>query len=516
MPQSPDAPKRLPLVVTPDNRDDSTSKDARLVNCYLEKGLSEGDYHIYKRPGTLAQSNPPGASAAGQGSYNWQGDIYTIFGGTFYKNGISKGTVDATGGVYAWSQSLGTPARLVLGNGVNAYTWDGTSLLQIQTAGATITAGSFVVGVTYTIVTVGDTDFTAIGATANTIGISFVATGVGTGDGTASEAAFPSPFVKGFAFLDETTYVMNAQAEIQGSNLNDPTYWDPLNSLTAQIEPDGGVALSKQLAYVIAQKQWSTEVFFDQANATGSPLGTVQGAKVNYGCVSADSLQDIDGTLLWICSNRSAAPQVIMMDALKGEIISTKAIDRLLAGADFTTVYSLQYKGDGHKFYIVTIKNANLTLVFDLVERAWSQWIDVNGNYFPFVSSTYTTNLQHLFQHETNGYMYYASPLYNNDNGSIITIDIYTPNYDGDIHQRKVLDRMDFIGDKTPGSTLNVRFSDNDYQSWSNYRQVDMNQTTPFLTRMGTFRRRAFNLRHQSNTDFRLMAIELTMRIGVL
>ena len=52
-----------------------------------------------------------------------------------------------------------------------------------------ITAGSFVVGVQYTITTVGTTDFTLIGAASNTIGVSFTATGVGTGTGTATKDA---------------------------------------------------------------------------------------------------------------------------------------------------------------------------------------------------------------------------------------------------------------------------------------------------------------------------------------
>jgi len=51
--------------------------------------------------------------------------------------------------------------------------------------GTVITAGSFIVGKTYVIATVGTTDFTLIGASANTVGVAFVATGVGAGTGTA-------------------------------------------------------------------------------------------------------------------------------------------------------------------------------------------------------------------------------------------------------------------------------------------------------------------------------------------
>jgi hypothetical protein len=52
--------------------------------------------------------------------------------------------------------------------------------------GGTISAGSFIIGHQYTILTVGTTNFTLIGASANTIGIVFVATGAGSGSGTAT------------------------------------------------------------------------------------------------------------------------------------------------------------------------------------------------------------------------------------------------------------------------------------------------------------------------------------------
>ena len=65
------------------------------------------------------------------------------------------------------------------------------------TAGATgiVNAGAFLVGETYTIVTVGTTDFMAIGAASNTVGVTFVAAGtpgtnVGSGTGTASGTVY--------------------------------------------------------------------------------------------------------------------------------------------------------------------------------------------------------------------------------------------------------------------------------------------------------------------------------------
>lgn len=50
----------------------------------------------------------------------------------------------------------------------------------------TVSAGSFVVGVTYKILSAGTTNFTLIGAPDNNIGTEFVAIGVGSGTGTAT------------------------------------------------------------------------------------------------------------------------------------------------------------------------------------------------------------------------------------------------------------------------------------------------------------------------------------------
>ena len=57
----------------------------------------------------------------------------------------------------------------------------------IGTTAPIITAGSFVVGKLYTIVALGNTDFTKVGAAVSAIGVKFIATAVGTGSGTAAQ-----------------------------------------------------------------------------------------------------------------------------------------------------------------------------------------------------------------------------------------------------------------------------------------------------------------------------------------
>lgn len=83
--------------------------------------------------------------------------------------------------VTAATGSLGTLST----QNANAVAITGGTIAGASLYGSTITAGSFVVGSVYTILSLGTTSFTAIGASANTVGITFVATGVGSGTGTA-------------------------------------------------------------------------------------------------------------------------------------------------------------------------------------------------------------------------------------------------------------------------------------------------------------------------------------------
>jgi len=71
----------------------------------------------------------------------------------------------------------------------------GVSLEGIDTA-YNITAGSFVATKQYTIRSVGTTDYTLIGAVANTVGVLFTATGVGSGTGVAIDMAASAAALK--------------------------------------------------------------------------------------------------------------------------------------------------------------------------------------------------------------------------------------------------------------------------------------------------------------------------------
>jgi hypothetical protein len=456
----------------PDNRAATPTQDSRLVNCYVEKikesNNDEPQYDVFGRPGYTFYSQPTGGAATGLGMFNWQGQVYAIVGGSFYNLTTSTflGTVDSTA-QYKFNQVLGATPKMVFNNGAAAYYYDPSDGL---------------------------------------VQLTNVVNGI------------PIPHAKGWAYLDSSLYIADTLNNINESGINDPTTWNALSVLQAQIEPDYNMFLCKQLVYVIDMKQWTTEVFYDAGNATGSALGPVQGAKVNYGCVAPDSVQDVNGVLVWVCAGKNGPPQVMIMDNTKPVIVSTAPIERLLKNASFTTTYSWQLKIGGHIFYVLTIKAANLTLVYDLTDKLWCQWTDVNGNYLPIVASTTNSSLQTIIQHESNGSFYIMDQQYYTDNGAIITKDIYTPNFDGGSRRTKHLNFMWFNADQVLGSVLLVRCNDWDYDPtrWTNYRRVELFKKMPYLANCGSFKRRALHLRHASPTFFRIQSIDLQINLGTL
>lgn len=244
-------PPRLPLVIVASNRDGTVDKDARLVNCYIEV-TKEGELDIYKRPG-LSSFDVVAVDKPGRGIYFWQGSLYSIFGDAIYKDGVLLDDgLDETNGVYRFDSNLGATPKLIFGNGAAAYATDGTT----------------------------------VSSALHSI-----------------DSNYPEETVKGFAFLNGFTYVMQPQAVIWNSannSVDQPGDWDPLDFIRAQIEPDGGVFLAKQLVYVVALKEWTIEYFFDAGNPSGSPLQSVQGMKIAYGCAHQDSVQKINDILFFL------------------------------------------------------------------------------------------------------------------------------------------------------------------------------------------------------------------------
>lgn len=497
MPQRTELPDRFPLYSPLEVRDGEVplTKDSRLYNGYVELDPKDKQFWIYKRPGmqrnVFFQSISGGA---GCGIYQSPriagvGSLITVTGSALRVGGTIVGTVEPQAGnlPYTFETITSNPLTVILVGPFNQYLLD--------------PAGQILTEITSNI--------------------------------PAVPFAFNLPnLVPGVAYLDGTTYVMDVSGNIWGSNLNDGTTWNPLNVIAANSTSDQGVAIAKQLSYIIAFKQSTTQVFFNNSNpAPGSPLSPVPDSQIPLGCFAPYSVKSIDNSLFWVSSNETVSPQVVQMDNLIPRVVSTPAVEKILDGVEVSTEFGgggligWVLKHAGHRFYGMNIQNLNLCLVYDIDQQQWYIWTDPVGNAYPVVGTSYQGSFgqgiaaPHIAQLSSGLIMDIdVAKVFPNDNGVLFPVDIYTPNFDGEIDKIKMLNLLRFHADQTPGSILNVRYNDNDYApgEWSNFRNVDLSQKRPYIDNEGSFYRRAYHLRHLCNTAFRIKSGSLLLGVGTL
>ena len=128
-----------------------------------------------------------------------------------------------------------------------------------------VDAGDFEVGRTYIIQTVGTTDFTLIGAAANTIGVGFTATGEGSGDGTASLVGSQAEVLRIYSAITSASVRQSLE------------FNDSVISFNERSGGDGGASLF-QIDY---RNDAAANVFVSASGTAGSPSIGVRGTATN-------------------------------------------------------------------------------------------------------------------------------------------------------------------------------------------------------------------------------------------
>lgn len=133
-------------------------------------------------------------------------------------------------------------------------------------------------------------------------------------------------------------------------------------------------------------------------------------------------------------------------------------------------------------------------------------------SYFPAVSYATYQNLD-LVQHETNGLLYALDDTLFEDTDVPINFIARLPNFDNGNKERKTFSHAKPRGDEVESDVV-VRYSDDDYETWSKYRPVSMASQFSMLRRLGQGRNRAWEIRHTADTFLRLESFEQNFRQG--
>lgn len=398
-----------------------------------------------------------------------------------------------------------------------------------------------------------------------------------------TDADYPSNTTRGCAFLDGRFFVMAPNGDIYQSATENAASWAALEFIGSQIEPDNGVYLAKHNNYIAAFKGWSTEFFYDAANATGSILAPVQNAAFQVGCASEDSVKEMAGTVVWMGQTREGFGRgIFRLNGTAPEKISTPQVDKVLNNDALSTVHSWAANVGSHMLYGLTLVSSAVTLVYDFSSQLWSYFTyltssgvtktvtavsatgvvtsaahgysdgdivliastnssfngwhiatDVTTNtftlqatgtafsgsgtavkhtesYFPVSSSIRCSGKQYM-QHATSGALYEFSQSTYTDPIGAIAARVRTPKFDGGAAGFKNMSDVELIGDKVSSSAV-VRYTDDDFSTYSAGRNVDLSVERSRLRRCGRFSRRAFEIIHVDNALFRMEALEIEVR----
>lgn len=193
-----------------------------------------------------------------------------------------------------------------------------------------------------------------------------------------TSANYPATTVPGAVYLNTYMFVQHIEGAIYNSSSGTILDWGSLDFITPQKEPSCAVAIAKSLNYLCAFKEWDTEFFYVDPNASspGSPLSTVDSSYLKLGCATAMSIVEFDGGVVFMSKRDQTqrSREIHVLNGLTPKKISTAEVERLLNADDLATVYALYLSTAGHQFYVITLKTSAITIVYDFNNGLWYQW----------------------------------------------------------------------------------------------------------------------------------------------
>lgn len=516
---------RVPLGHNIGSRNGTLDKDSKVGNAIIEVEKGES-LSVVKRPGMVEYQSV--GAGAGLGIFAVGSHFFSIVGDTFYDNGVAKGTVDDTD-EYDWIASI-DQTLVFFKNEQNGYvytiatgtlldlsgtittqsgtTTSGSPTVTLSAANPAIQAGQLISG---TGIVVGTYVLAVLGATltlsqnasvSNTTTLTFT-------------TSYPATTVSGAVFVDGYYVVGTPEGLLYNSNVQDPTTWQAINYIGVVSDADKLVAIGRTINYIVAMGSETTEFFYDAGTSPGSPFLPYQNSVLQFGAAAEDSLVQMDNTLVWVSTNRQKGFQIMALAGQTPQVISNQYIERIINNADPELMYAFSIKTAGHSVYVLTLKDLGYTLVYDMAQRGWTYWTSTEDNVEGYFKLNHYTKFedQNMLQHESNGKSYILSQNYYNDYGNPIQVFCRTILVDFGNNDRKFFSGAQVVGDKINSFCL-LRYTNDDYQTFSNWVNVDLNSSKSQANRLGQGRRRAFDLLHQDNVPLRLQYLEIDYEQG--
>ena len=296
------------------------------------------------------------------------------------------------------------------------------------------------------------------------------------------------------------------------------TAFDPTDIAGKNGGPDNLVA-----AAVMHREIWligveTSEIWFDSGSTSSSGVSfqfqAMPGAFVEHGCSAVGSVAKYDLSLYWLGQDSYGQSIVFRGSQYQVERISTHPIERDIASYSYTAdALGFTYLQEGHVFYVLVFPTANVTWVYDILEKHWHKrsWLDSNGGLNRWRANCYAVfNNQLIVGDYQNGNLYGLDlDIYVDNSGGAeqpITRIRSFPHVVNDnkrlVHRNliaamEVGDLMDLNTDDQP--MVSLRFSDDAGRSYGNAIEQTLGspgqyQTSIQWNRLGLARDRVYEL----------------------
>lgn len=534
----------FPLLTVSDNRSvvvaSGTHKDQHLINCIPELvhagETKEGDavtkYRVRPRPGISEYKSMSSVGGVWRGITTWKGSLVSVVGANILLNNSLTpiGTLLSTTGDVYFTPTQGTNGVLILSDGSNLYAITTTYDVYLIAGGGTTytdwaatTAYSLTDrrkptvanGFFYEVTTAGTSGGaeptwpTTLGNTVSDGTVSWTCTGYYT--------TLPTSHGPGVAFLDGYVTIMTSNAEIFHSDVNDPYTWGALNFLTAEMEPDDGTRVIKYNNYLMAFGEWTYQVYYDAANATGSIYAGVQGASNYIGCPSPKTVTTVGTSLMWVGRDKQGGLGVYMMNGLDPKQIAPTWLIRYLNSVDDATnaqnIIGSIANIKGHSMYVLSIPGVPITVAYDLIEKLWVEFQSYTGTAdatFKYSEFVYSGGTQYAVN-RTDRRVDKFDESVGTDLGEVRRVYVYTDTFDGGTGSVKHMHSLELVCDRQATSDyVFVSYSDDDWATESTARQLYIHRRH-ILTRFGIFTKRAFKFLYIGANDPRFELIRLNV-----
>lgn len=148
------------------------------------------------------------------------------------------------------------------------------------------------------------------------------------------------------------------------SNLSDATDYNTLDRYTSEASPDKIVAVTAVQGDVMVLNQTTIEFFRNTGAATGTFQRT--GAVIDIGCASRWSVQNMDNSVFWLGNDGI----IYRLNGYAAQPVSTRAIERAIAGCNLDNAISYLLEEEGHKIYYLHFPDG-ATWGYDVVTGLW-------------------------------------------------------------------------------------------------------------------------------------------------